>query len=270
MNGMAPHSFPPHAERGVEHGPRSPMNDPGRRGLPALFGVRAVPAARAVPGFRAVPAARTVCGARAIPAVRAALGTRATPAAHATLVTRAVPAARTVPGTPAVLAVRTVREACAVLAVLAVTALAAPNGAAAQFVTRSVEPLPPEDAFPCIAFAEAGAVIVSFQLPEGYYLYRRRFGFESLTDGIRLGPPELPDGRPHVDEFFGAVEIYRGDFEIRIPYRHLGLSPPGQAGQATGDADALRLRLELQGCADIGYCYLPVSWERRVELPNDE
>ncbi len=125
---------------------------------------------------------------------------------------------------------------------------------AAQFS----EPLPPEEAFPCIAFADAGSVVLSFQVPEGYYLYRHRFGFESLTDGVLLGAPELPEGLAHVDEFFGAVEIFRGDFEIRIPYRRAGAM------------DELLVRLELQGCADIGYCYLPVTWDKRVKLAGGE
>ena len=135
------------------------------------------------------------------------------------------------------------------LAVPAVVAVAA-----AQFN----EPLPPEEAFPWIAFAEADSVVLSFQIPEGYYLYRHRFGFESLTDGVVLGMPELPEGRPHVDEFFGAVEIYRGDFQIRIPYLR------------SVAVNEMRVRLELQGCADIGYCYLPESWDRRVRLAGDD
>ena len=133
-------------------------------------------------------------------------------------------------------------------------ALIVVGGAAAQFN----EPLPPEEAFPYIAFAQDESVVLSFQIPQGYYLYRHRFGFESLTDGIVLGMPELPEGRAHVDEFFGAVEIYRGDFQIRVPYRR------------SGSANELQVRLELQGCADIGYCYLPVSWEKRVTLTSDE
>ena len=135
------------------------------------------------------------------------------------------------------------------LAVLAVAAIAA---------AQLNEPLPPEEAFPWIAFAEAESVVLSFQIPEGYYLYRHRFGFESLTDGVVLGMPELPEGRPHVDEFFGAVEIYRGDFQIRIPYLR------------SGAVNEMLVRLELQGCADIGYCYLPASWDRRVRLAGDE
>lgn len=120
------------------------------------------------------------------------------------------------------------------------------------------EPLPPEEAFPWIAFAEADSVVLSFQIPTGYYLYRHRFGFESLTDGVVLGMPELPEGRPHVDEFFGAVEILRGDFQIRIPYLR------------SGAVNEMLVRLELQGCADIGYCYLPASWDKRVRLAGDD
>ena len=130
--------------------------------------------------------------------------------------------------------------------------------AAVSAVAQFNEPLPPEEAFPYIAFGEADSVVLSFQIPNGYYLYRHRFGFESLTDGIVLDMPELPEGRPHVDEFFGAVEIYRGDFQIRIPYRR------------TDAVSELQIRLELQGCADIGYCYLPVSWDKHVKLTSGE
>ena len=124
-------------------------------------------------------------------------------------------------------------------------------------VAQVREPLPPEEAFPYIAVAATEAVTVNFQLPEGYYLYRHRFGFESLTGGVVLGAPGLPEGRAHEDEFFGAVEIYRGDIEIRIPYTR---SRP---------VTEFDLVLELQGCADIGYCYVPMRWNKRVPLPAD-
>ena len=130
--------------------------------------------------------------------------------------------------------------------------LAATNLAVAQFR----EPLPAQDAFPYMAVAESEAVMVSFQLPDGYYLYRHRFGFESLTSGVVLGTPGLPEGRAHEDEFFGAVEIYRGDIQIRIPYTR------------SSSVTELDLVLELQGCADIGYCYVPMRWNKRVPLPR--
>ena len=127
-------------------------------------------------------------------------------------------------------------------------------GAAAQFS----EPLPPEQAFPYIAVAETDAVTLSFQLPEGYYLYRHRFAFASLTPDVVFGVPKLPAGQPHVDEFFGAVEIYRGDFQIHIPYRR------------SDTVNDVQFQLQLQGCADIGFCYIPVTWDKRVALPGGE
>ena len=120
---------------------------------------------------------------------------------------------------------------------------------------QSRELLPAEEAFPYIAAAGADTVILSFQLPEGYYLYRHRFGFESLTDDVVLGPPKLPEGSAHEDEFFGAVEIYRGQFEIHLPY-----------ARSTA-VEEMEFRLELQGCADMGFCYLPMRWDRNVPLP---
>lgn len=120
------------------------------------------------------------------------------------------------------------------------------------------EPLPPDEAFPYIAFAESDSVTLSFQLPEGYYLYRHRFAFQSLTGDVVLGAPVLPAGLPYEDEFFGAVDIYRGDFQIHIPYQH------------SSAVSEVLIRLELQGCADIGYCYVPQSWDKRVALPGVE
>ncbi len=129
--------------------------------------------------------------------------------------------------------------------------------AATLTMAQSLEPLPAEEAFPYIAAAESDAVTVSFQLPEGYYLYRHRFGFESLTSGVTLGIPGLPEGQAHEDEFFGAVEVYRGDLQIRIPYTR------------SSAVTELEIQLELQGCADIGYCYVPMRWTKRVSLPGD-
>lgn len=118
------------------------------------------------------------------------------------------------------------------------------------------EVLRPEAAFPYTWEASADELSLQFQVPEGYYLYRERFDFESQTDGVSLGAPRFPKGKIYEDEFFGRMEIYRGDFEITIPY------------QRTGAGDEAELSLELQGCADIGLCYPPQRWNRTVALPQ--
>src|SRR5690606_9051171 len=110
-------------------------------------------------------------------------------------------------------------------------------------------------AFPYTVAADGERLLIEFELLDGYYLYRQRFGFESGTDGVELAAPRFPRGEIHSDEFFGEQEIYRHDFAIEIPYRH------------TGDARELNLDMKLQGCADIGVCYLPQDWTRAVQLP---
>jgi thiol:disulfide interchange protein DsbD len=81
------------------------------------------------------------------------------------------------------------------------------------------DPLPPEQVFMYTARADAERVYLNFTVLDGYYLYRARFGFDSATSGVTLGAAVFPRGETHTDEFFGEQEIYRGKFEIAIPYR---------------------------------------------------
>jgi len=117
------------------------------------------------------------------------------------------------------------------------------------------QPLRPELAYPYEVVADGDALRVRFDIVDGYYLYRSKFSFESATPGVRLSPAVFPPGEIHSDEFFGEQEIYRGAFEITLPYAR------------TAPADRLELELGLQGCADIGLCYPPQSWTSEVALP---
>ncbi|HEX6997357.1 MAG TPA: protein-disulfide reductase DsbD [Gammaproteobacteria bacterium] len=130
-------------------------------------------------------------------------------------------------------------------------ALAALAGSAAQ----AQDVLPPQRAFPYTARATAGEVVLEFDVLDGYYLYRDRFGFASDTPGVTLGAPRFPDGEIHSDEFFGEQVVFRRNFEIAVPYTR------------TGGASELDLSLRLQGCADIGLCYPPQNWRVAVDLP---
>lgn len=117
------------------------------------------------------------------------------------------------------------------------------------------QPLPANEVFLYTVRADAELVYLDFDVREGYYLYRARFGFDSATNGVALGAARFPRGETHTDEFFGEQEIYRGDFEVAIPYRR------------SAPIEQLDLELELQGCADFGLCYLPQDWAATVALP---
>ena len=111
-----------------------------------------------------------------------------------------------------------------------------------------------EQAFRYTAHYDGEEVVLRWQVADGYYMYQERFGFRSLDEAVELEPPQLPDGIPHSDEFFGDTTIHRGNFEIRIP----------AAGTPAGDA--LPLEIRSQGCADIGVCLPPQTWRTEVTL----
>jgi thiol:disulfide interchange protein DsbD len=126
---------------------------------------------------------------------------------------------------------------------------------AAVACAQDDEVLPPEQVFPYTVTADEQNVYLRFAVLDGYYLYRERFGFKSGTAGVTLRSPVFPKGEIHSDQYFGEQEIYRGKFEVAVPYRR------------SGGADALKLDFKLQGCADRGLCYLPQDWTADVALP---
>ena len=117
--------------------------------------------------------------------------------------------------------------------------------------------IPPEQAFKYTVSATADAITVQWTVTKGYYLYRKRLGFESSTPGITLAAPVFPKGVDHEDEFFGKQEVYRGaGNRFVLPYT--------RADHAPANATVL---LKLQGCADAGLCYPPMKWTATVALP---
>ena len=123
-----------------------------------------------------------------------------------------------------------------------------------QFATAEPQLLRAEQAFRYTAEARDGEIVLRWQVADGYYLYQKRFGFRSLDPAVTLGEPRLPPGIFYEDEFFGEGYIHRGDFEIRIPASG---SPAGRM---------LPLEIKSQGCADIGICLPPQTWQAEVRF----
>jgi thiol:disulfide interchange protein DsbD len=117
------------------------------------------------------------------------------------------------------------------------------------------ELLPAEEVFRYTASADAERVYLDFDVLEGYYVYRSRFGFDSGSEGVAIGAARFPRGETHSDEFFGEQETYRHEFRVAIPYRR------------SREVQTFDLALALQGCADFGLCYLPQEWTATVTLP---
>ena len=91
--------------------------------------------------------------------------------------------------------------------------------------------------------ADNGDLVARWEMPDGYYLYKHRFNFQAEGGG-KLGAAQIPAGKVKVDEYFGEVEVYYHDVEIRVPVL---AARDGMISLAVG----------YQGCADAGLCYPP-------------
>ena len=117
------------------------------------------------------------------------------------------------------------------------------------------EPLPVTEAFQYVVADSGTALEIDWAIADGYYLYRKRLGFETSDSNIVLGEPDLPEGLPHEDEFFGKQQVYRDRFFVTIPYTVNGDRPA-----------SVELVIRSQGCADMGLCYPPQAWTETVTL----
>ena len=125
------------------------------------------------------------------------------------------------------------------LSLLALLAgLTAPNAHAEE------DYLEPEAAFRFSSrMLDPKTIEVSYQIADGYYMYRERFAFRA--EGATLGAPAIPAGKVKFDETFQKdVETYRKLVVVTIPVEAAG---------------PFRLVATSQGCADKGLCYTPME-----------
>lgn len=108
----------------------------------------------------------------------------------------------------------------------------------------ATELLDVDEAFVFTSRLDGGRVVARWDVPQGYYLYRRHFEVTGV-DGVELGDPVIPPGRAHVDDFFGESEVYFGGVEISAAIL------TRSAGQGT-------VSFRYQGCAEQGFCYPPM------------
>lgn len=102
--------------------------------------------------------------------------------------------------------------------------------------------LPVDQAFQPRAMLKDNAVVVTWRIAPGYYLYRHALSFQTPGE-TRLGQPRIPNGQVHFDAFFGRVETYRNFLRVKIP--------------VISDTAPKRITVSYQGCADAGLCYPP-------------
>ena len=109
------------------------------------------------------------------------------------------------------------------------------------------ETQPPEDLdqlfAPQAETVDSHRLRLSWQIAEGYFLFRSKFVVESQTAGITLEPINFPEGEIEKSEFFGDQMVYRRQLTLDIPLR-----------RATAEKN-LQLKIVLQGCRSMSDCF---------------
>jgi len=111
--------------------------------------------------------------------------------------------------------------------------------------------LKPEDAFILdVKTTEQGKIIATWNIEEGYYLYKDKFKFETIpADPALIGAINFPKAKKKSDEFLGDYEVYDKQVSLHAPLQ----AKPEQIKALT--AKKIELKIEYQGCAESGICY---------------
>ncbi|MET0319836.1 MAG: protein-disulfide reductase DsbD [Duganella sp.] len=114
---------------------------------------------------------------------------------------------------------------------------------------RAQDFLEPDKAFRFSAtMVDGHTIAVSFQIADGYYMYREQFKFAAT--GAKIGAPAIPPGKVHFDPTFEKdVETYRKSVTITIPVDVNG---------------AFTLQASGQGCSEKGLCYSPQEYTAQL------
>ncbi len=141
------------------------------------------------------------------------------------------------------------------MTVLALIATAPTLAAKLSFGAKANKPLAVDEAYVASVLAEdRNTLTVAFDIADGYYLYRDKTRITSHD--VTVSTPVFPKATMINDEFFGDMATYRDRVEIGVPI---------EVSNATNNVE---LNVKFQGCADIGLCYPPTTYQLQVELPD--
>lgn len=127
------------------------------------------------------------------------------------------------------------------LMVIASTAHAQVPGAFDDVFSEEPEFLKVDEAFMFDFNQQGDQLTVSFDIADGYYLYKKQFKY--VTKKARIGEPTYPASVTIEDEFYGKSQVFYDQVSIRVPLQEV-------------EQDGV-VKVRYQGCADAGLCYPP-------------
>jgi thiol:disulfide interchange protein DsbD len=129
-------------------------------------------------------------------------------------------------------------------------------GSAGNLLGGGAEFLDPEQAFRFnYVLAANDTVQISWDIEEGYYLYRDKITAKSLSEPITLGELARPAGIMKDDPDFGRVAIYKHELALPLTFEQ---RPEGPT--------TATIEVGYQGCAEDGICYPPIKKQISVAL----
>jgi thiol:disulfide interchange protein DsbD len=122
---------------------------------------------------------------------------------------------------------------------------------------RQDQLLEPDQAFILsLTAADSQTLVARWDIAKGYYLYRDKLQLSLLNaEGVHIASLDIPPGQAQEDEFFGLQQVF---YDQAIVTAHLQSS--------TRAAHDLNVKVDYQGCAEIGVCYPPMSQTIPVTL----
>lgn len=167
------------------------------------------------------------------------------------------------PGAPDRLELETVSQGCTDLGICyppqtQSVAVVLPVSEAAAEEAAEEELLDPDEAYVLSLTApDADTVVASWDIAEGYYLYKSRFDL-SVADGegVSISALEIPAGEVKEDEFFGRQEVF-----------HDRVTITARLQRDRPEVRDLTMQVTYQGCADAGVCYPPITKTVALTLP---
>ena len=124
---------------------------------------------------------------------------------------------------------------------------------------RNEKFLPPDQAFQLDAIIQEEAVLIRWQIAEGYYLYKEKTAVRNISFKDQNQDLDFPPSITHDDPEFGKVEIYRNSLVLKNPLSNFSSLPA-----------VLTLEVDFQGCADAGLCYPPITKLLQVKTNLDK
>lgn len=120
--------------------------------------------------------------------------------------------------------------------------------------------LPPEKAFIVEAtwLTNTNEIALEYRPVQGYYIYQESLQYRLFINDKPIAPKsiQIPRGVEKFDETFGKkMEIFPKPFEVILRF----VQTP-QSG--------IRLEIDLQGCADGGICYPPMTYQYFIAAPG--